>query len=103
MTGFATIKAGITLNSTISGVVFEGTNTEAAFLNISGSTNDGNKIAGANFLRSDEADTTAGRITINSNDGLVVGTGSELLLTVDTNDVKFRQQSNNKDIIFEVN
>ena len=103
LTGFATIKAGITLNSTISGVVFEGTNTEAAFLNISGSTNDGNKIAGANFLRSDEADTTAGRITINSNDGLVVGTGSELLLTVDTNDVKFRQQSNNKDIIFEVN
>ena len=81
-TGFATISAGITLNSAI-GAQFAGTTTTAQFLNISGTTNSsGTVIAGGNFLRSDAADTTTGAITIAADAGLLVGAGSDLRLTV---------------------
>ena len=57
-TGFAEIKAGLTLNSTLS-AVFDGTNTQAASIDVSSSSNSSaTLIAGGNFLRADAADTT---------------------------------------------
>ena len=51
--GFAEIKAGFTLNSTL-GAVFEGTNTQASAIDVSGTTNtSGTLIAGGNFLRAE--------------------------------------------------
>jgi len=82
ITGFATISAGITLNSTL-GAQFAGTTTTAQFLNISGTSNSsGTVIAGGNFMRKDAAQTTTGAITIAADTGLLVGVGSDLRLTV---------------------
>ena len=101
--GFAEIKAGFTLNSTL-GAVFEGTNTQASAIDVSGTTNtSGTLIAGGNFLRADAADTTTGRITIDSDNGLVVGDAQELSVTVSSNDITVAQTSQDKDIKFTVN
>ena len=101
--GFAEIKAGFTLNSTL-GAVFEGTNTQASALDVSGTTNtSATLIAGGNFLRADVADTTTARITIDSDNGLVLGDSQELSVTVSSNDITVAQTSQDKDIKFTVN
>ena len=102
-TGFASIKAGFTLNSTL-GAVFEGTNTSATYINTSGTTNSsGTLIAGGNFLRADAADTTTGAITIDSDAGLIVGDAQELSVTVSSNHVTIAQTSEDKDLSFTIN
>ena len=102
-TGFASIKAGITLNSTLGGV-FEGTNTQASAIDVSGTTNTSSTvIAGGNFLRADAADTTTGAITIDSDAGLIVGDAQELSVTVSSNHVTIAQTSEDKDLSFTIN
>jgi len=102
-TGFAEIKAGLTLNSTL-GAVFEGTNTQATFIDVSSTTNSSaSLIAGGNFLRADAADTTAGSLTIDSDGGLVVGDAQELSITVTSNNVTIAQTSQDKDLSFTIN
>ena len=101
-TGFTAIKSGLTLNSTL-GAVFEGTNTSATFLNVSGTTNNSGLIAGGNFLRADVADTTVGGLTIDSDAGLTVGDAQELTVTVSGNNVTVAQTSQDKDLKFTVN
>jgi hypothetical protein len=83
ITGFAKIYPGITLNSTLA-AVFAGTTTSTTHVNVDESTDNtsGSIIAGKNFLRADAADTTTGAITIASDNGLLVGAGSDLRLTV---------------------
>ena len=85
ITGFATISAGITLNSAI-GAQFAGTTTTASNLNTSGTTGQGisgaTTVGGGNFMRKDVAQTTTGAITIAADTGLLVGVGSDLRLTV---------------------
>ena len=101
--GFAAIKAGITLNSTL-GAVFEGTNTSAANVDVSGTSNTSSTvIAGGNFLRADAADTTTGALTIDADGGIIVGGSQELSVTVASNNVTIAQTSQDKDIIFTVN
>jgi hypothetical protein len=86
-TGFAEIKAGFTLNSTLS-AVFEGTNTQAANIDVSGTSNTSSTIiAGGNFLRADANDTTTGSLTVDTDNGIVVGDAQELTVTVSSNDV----------------
>jgi hypothetical protein len=101
-TGFTAIKSGMTLNDTL-GAVFEGTNTSATFLNVSGTTNNSGLIAGGNFLRSDVADTTSGGLTIDADAGLSIGDDQELTVTVTSNNVTVAQTSQDKDIKFTVN
>ena len=102
-TGFASIKAGLTLNSTL-GAVFDGTNTQASNVDVSGTTNtSGTIIAGGNFLRSDAADTTTGGLTIDSDSGLIVGDAQELTVTVSSNNVIVAQTSVDKDLSFTIN
>jgi hypothetical protein len=101
--GFASIKAGLTLNSTL-GAVFEGTNTQASNIDVSGTSNTSSTvIAGGNFLRADAADTTTGALTIDANGGIIVGGAQELSITVASNNVTIAQTSQDKDIIFTVN
>jgi hypothetical protein len=101
--GFAEIKAGLTLNSTLS-AVFEGSTTSASAVDVSGTTNtSATVIAGGNFLRADEADTTTGALTINNNTGLILGTASELTVSVASNDITVAQTSQDKDLKFTVN
>jgi hypothetical protein len=101
--GFAEIKAGLTLNSTL-GAVFEGTNTQATFIDVSSTSNtSASLIAGGNFLRADAADTTTGALTIDNDTGLIVGDAQEFSISVASNDVTLAQASQDKDILFSVN
>jgi len=102
-TGFAEIKAGLTLNSTL-GAVFEGSSTQASTLDVSGTTNtSGTVIAGGNFLRADAADTTTGALTVDTDDGILIGDSQELRITVASNNVTVAQTSQDKDLSFTVN
>ena len=102
-TGFASIKAGITLNSTL-GAVFSGTTTAATALDVSGTTNtSGTVIAGGNFLRADAADTTTGALTIDNDTGLIVGDAQELTISVSSNNVTVAQTSQDKNLSFTIN
>jgi hypothetical protein len=102
-TGFASIKAGITLNSTL-GAVFDGTTTSATALDVSGTVNtSGTVIAGGNFLRADAADTTTGAITIDDDTGLIVGDAQEFTISVASNHVTLAQTSQDKNVSFTIN
>ena len=102
-TGFSSIKAGLTLNSTL-GAVFEGTNTQATYIDVSGTTNSsGTLISGGNFLRADAADTTTGAITVDTDSGIIIGDAQELTVTVSSNNVTVAQTSTDKDLKFTVN
>ena len=102
-TGFASIKAGFTLNSTL-GAVFEGTNTSATYINTSGTTNSsGTLIAGRNFLRADAADTTTGALTVDNDTGVIIGDAQELTISVSSNNVTVAQTSQDKDLSFTIN
>ncbi len=101
-TGFATIKAGFTLNSTL-GAVFDGTNTQASAIDVSGTSNtSATVIAGGNFLRADAADTTTGALTIDTDSGILIGGSQELTITVSSNDVTIAQTTQDKDMKFTV-
>ncbi len=102
-TGFAEIKAGLTLNSTL-GAVFEGSTTSATAVNVSSTTNTSSSIiAGGNFLRADAADTTTGALTVDTDSGVIIGDSQELTITVSSNDVTVAQTSQDKDLKFTVN
>ena len=102
-TGVAEIKAGFTLNSTLS-AVFEGTNTQAANIDVSSTSNtSATVIAGGNFLRADANDTTTGSLTVDNDTGVVVGDAQELTISVSSNDVTIAQTSQDKDLKFTVN
>jgi len=101
--GFASIKAGLTLNSTL-GAVFEGSTTSASAVDVSSTTNtSGTIIAGGNFLRADAADTTTGALTVDADGGVIIGDAQELTITVSSNDVTVAQTSQDKDLKFTVN
>ena len=101
--GFAEIKAGFTLNSTLS-AVFEGSTTSASAVDVSGTTNtSATVIAGGNFLRADAADTTTGALTVDTDSGVIIGDSQELTITVSSNDVTVAQTSQDKDLKFTVN
>ena len=102
-TGFASIKAGLTLNSTL-GAVFEGSSTEASSIDVSSTSNtSGTVIAGGNFLRADANDTTTGALTVDNDTGVIVGGAQELTISVSSNDVTLAQTSQDKDLKFTVN
>ena len=102
-TGFAEIKAGLTLNSTL-GAVFDGTNTQAANIDVSGTTNgSATLIAGGNFLRADASDVTTGSLTVDNDGGVIIGGSQELSITVSSSDVTVAQTSQDKDLKFTIN
>jgi len=105
-TGFASIKAGLTLNSTL-GATFEGTTTSASAIDSTDTTNSASPSAaiqgGAHFLRSNQADTTTGAITIDADTGLIVGDAQEFSITVSSNHVTLAQTSADKNLSFTIN
>ena len=92
--GFATVSQGIQLSSTVSSAKFRGTATDSDKLG---------GVAVANFLRSDQADTTAGRLTIQTDDGIRLGAGSDITMSLSSDDFTIAQTTQDKDIIFTVN
>jgi hypothetical protein len=104
VTGFASIKAGITLNSTL-GAVFEGTNTSAAFVDTTpGVANTSSTvIAGTNFLRADINDATTGSLTIDNDTGLILGDEGELTVSVSSSHVTLAQTAEDKNFTITTN
>ena len=101
--GFSEIKAGLTLNSTL-GAVFEGSSSQTGIVDVSGTTNTSSTlIAGGNFLRADEADTTAGQLTVDTDLGIRIGASQDLTISVASNNVTLAQTSQDKDLKFTVN
>ena len=102
--GFATVYAGLTLNSTL-GAVYQGANSaQSAALDISSTSNtSATIIAGGNFLRSDAADTTTGALTIDTDSGITIGDAQELTVTVTSGNVTLAQTRQDKDLSITVN
>ena len=94
LTGFASIKKGITLTTAIADTKFQGTASDADALG---------GVAAANYLRSNASDTTSGILSIANDGGLVVGVDSDLTITVDSSGAILTNVVANTDITFKVN
>jgi len=92
--GFSSVAQGIQLSTSVSSAKFRGTATNSDALG---------GVAVANFLRSDEADTTTGRLTIQTDDGIRIGAGSDVTMSLTNDDFTIAQTTQDKDIIFTVN
>ena len=94
ITGFATVKKGITLTTAISDVKFQGTAT------------DSDKLGGAlasTFMKSNANDTTSGTFGVVNDGGLQVGADSDLSITVDGTGVIVSNVIADSDITFKLN
>src|SRR6056300_675761 len=94
LTGFATVKKGITLTTAISDTKFQGTASDADALG---------GVAAANYLRSNANDTTSGTISIANDGGLIIGVDSDFTLTVDASGGIISNTVQDTDITFKVN
>jgi hypothetical protein len=92
--GFSTVAQGIQLSSAVASVKFRGTSTDSDSLG---------GVTAANYLRSDSADTTTGRISVQSDDGIRLGGGNDITMTLSSDDFTIAQTTQDKDIIFTVN
>ena len=94
ITGFTTIKKGITLSTAIADLKFQGT------------ADDADKLGGvdaANYLRANANDTTSGTISVANDGGLIVGVDSDLTLTVESTGALITNTTPDTDIRLRVN
>ena len=94
ITGFSSIKKGITLTTAIADVKFQGTATDSDALG---------GVAAANYLRSNANDTTTGTLGVVNDSGLTVGADSDLSLTIDSTGAVIANTVQDTDITFKVN
>tara|TARA_B100001778_G_scaffold13448_1_gene10399 strand:- start:173 stop:1555 length:1383 start_codon:yes stop_codon:yes gene_type:complete len=94
ISGFASIKKGITLSTAITDLKFQGTATDADTLG---------GVAATNYMRSNANDTTSGTLGVNNDSGLTVGSDSDLSFTVDSTGAIISNVTSNTDITFKVN
>ncbi len=94
ISGFTTIKKGITLSTAISDLKFQGTSTDSDAL--------GGEAA-STFLKSNANDTTTGTFGVVNDGGLTVGLDSDLKLSVDATGAIIQNVISNTDITFKVN
>jgi hypothetical protein len=92
--GFSSVAQGIQLSSSVASAKFRGTATDSDALG---------GVAAANYLRSNTNDTTTGRLSIQSDDGIRLGAGNDVTMTLSSNDLTIAQTTQDKDIIFTVN
>ncbi len=92
--GFATVSQGIQLSTSVASVKFRGIATDTDAMG---------GVAAANYLRSDTADTTTGRLSVQTDDGIRIGAGSDITMTMSSDNFTIAQTTQNKDIIFTVN
>ena len=92
--GFATVAQGLTLSTAVASNKVRGTATDADALGV---------IAAANYLRSNAKDTTTGKITIQNDDGLAIGAGQDITMSLSSDNLTIAQTTQDKDIIFTTN
>lgn len=92
--GFTTVAQGIQLSTSVASAKFRGTATDA----------DGMAgVAASNYLRSDSNDTTTGSLGILNDTGVTIGAGSDVTMSMSSDDFTIAQTTQDKDIIFTVN
>lgn len=94
VTGYPTVKKGITLGTNISGNKLQGTSDDADKLG---------GVAAANYLRSNTSDTMTGTLTIASDAPLVLGADSDVVFSQSGADFTIRNSASNGDIVLRVN
>ena len=92
--GFATVAQGLQLSSSVASAKFRGTATDSDALG---------GVAAANYLRANAEDTTTGRVNFQSDDGIRIGAGNDITMSLSSDDFTIAQNTANKDIIFTVN
>ena len=92
--GFSTVAQGIQLSSSVASAKFRGTATDADSLG---------GVLAANYLRSDQNDTTSSSFSILNDTGLILGAGSDITMSLSSDNLTIAQTTSNKDIIFTVN
>ena len=92
--GFSSIAQGLQLSSTVSSAKFRGTATDSDSLG---------GVAAANYLRSNANDTSTGSLGILNDTGLTIGAGSDITMSLSSDDFTIAQTTQDKDIIFTVN
>ena len=92
--GFSSVAQGIQLSSTVSSAKFRGTATDPDALG---------GVAAANYLRSDQNDSTNSSFTIANDTGLILGAGSDITMSLSGDNLTIAQTTQDKDIIFTVN
>ena len=92
--GFSTVAQGVQLSSTVSSAKFRGTATDSDALG---------GIAVANFLRSDVNDSTTGHLEILNDNGLRIGAGADIEMTMSGDDFTVANVTQDGDIKFTVN
>ena len=94
ISGFATVKPGIQLSSSVSNALFQGSATDSQLL-------DG--IDSTGFLSATSNDTTTGTLGVLNDTGLKVGADNDFQLSVSGSDVTVLNATLDGDIIFRVN
>ena len=96
ISGFATIQPGLQLSTVSAAYLFQGTITNASTLGA-------NNLSATQFMRSDAAATTTGKLTTTSNQGLAVGANGDFAVTVAGSDVTLTNIDLNGNINFGAN
>ena len=94
LTGYDTVKKGITLGTNITTNRFQGTATDSDKLG---------GIEAAGYLRSNAADTMTSTLTIANDNALVLGVDSDVTLSQSGSNFILRNSTVNGDIVFRVN
>ena len=94
ISGFATVKPGIQLSTSVSNALFQGEAADAALL-------DG--IDSTGFLSATTNDTTSGTLGILNDSGLNVGADNDFRVSVSGADVTLRNATSDGDILVKVN
>lgn len=94
ITGFATVKKGITLSTNISGNKFQGTATDSDSLG---------GVAAANYLRANADDTTTGTLTIDKDASLILGDDQDIRMTQSGANFTVKNVTTDGNIIFNIN
>ena len=92
--GFSTVAQGLQLSTSVASAKFRGTATDSDALG---------GVAAASYLRSDSAETTTGRLTVQTDDGIRLGAGNDITMSLSSDDFTIAQTTQDKDIIFTVN
>ena len=92
--GYSSVAQGIQLSSSVTSAKFRGTATDSDSLG---------GVAAANYLRSNANDTTSGTLGVLNDSGVTIGAGSDITMTLSSDDFTIAQPTQDKDIIFTVN
>lgn len=96
ITGFTTVRPGITLATSIAGTpqLFQGTATDAQLLN---------NLSSSDFMRATANTSTTGTLAVLNDNGLTVGADQDFRTSVSGTTVTLANQTNNGNINFSVN